>query len=115
MLAGSSRARSIEPGAGAGAGARSIERNLDKPLGSRQQARGRSGLLLARRRFKGEGGGRTRAGRQEMSAAPVFSNFEAFHITTPNIIILLKLACLSVWSAPKSCTYNIGWETKSQS
>ena len=82
--------------------ARSIDRNTDRRgrdtiLGKdvslgRHQTTGMSSPL-ARRRFNRAGGGRTRAGRQEMSAAPVFPNFEVFRIHTPDTIILIKLTC----------------------
>ena len=77
---GSSRARNQDKGRGLDM-SREMKLGIDRSMG-RHQARGTDGNL-ARRRFnqRGEGGGgRTRAGRQEKAAAPVFSNFEAFNI-----------------------------------
>ena len=93
MLVRSSQARSMDK-KGRSIGRRGGDTKLgkDKSLGMSRP--------LARGRFHRRGGGgrtrtRTRAGRQETSAVPVFSNFEAFHILTPDTIILIKLTCRS--------------------
>ena len=78
VLVRSSRARSIDRNTDR----RGRDTKLDVSLG-RHQATGMSSPL-ARRRFNRAGGGRTRAGRQEMSAAPVFPNFEVLRILFQN-------------------------------
>ena len=89
VLVRSSQARSMDKkGRSIGRRDRDTKLGKDKPLGISRP--------LARGRFHRRGGGgrtrtRTRAGRQETSAVPVFSNFEAFHILTPDTIILIKL------------------------
>ena len=99
VLVRSSRARSMDRNQNRGRGlARSMDRNQERgtKLGKgrslgRHQARSMDGKLDRRRFNRQQGGGsgrtrggdtRTRAGRQETGAAPVFSNFEASYILT---------------------------------